>query len=76
MNNGLPLYFVYDHPKDFPNDFVVRRWMLVKGELIPDKEIMMKTSNYADIKTEMMYMGLTKMARQPDDEPCIKETWI
>ena len=29
---GNPMYVIYDHPKDFPDYFVVRPWIIGMGE--------------------------------------------
>jgi hypothetical protein len=29
---GLAMWTIYDHPKDFPEHFVARKWLITGGE--------------------------------------------
>jgi len=71
--SSLSMWTVYDHPKDFPNSYVARRFevdargprstsdLMVSGDL----ELLRKT---------LEKRGLYKITRNPDDDACILET--
>lgn len=71
-------YAVYDHPKDFPNDFVVRRWFidLHSGKTTPEEELFMKSKDIDEIRGRLREMQLYRINRCKDDDPIILETWF
>lgn len=69
---GIPdMWVVYDHPRDFPNTCVARRW--VNGE--PTHQMVI-APKLADVRDIMIGFGLTPIQRAESDEPQIVETWI
>lgn len=69
---GLPIWVVYDHPKDFPNNFVARLWV---GERPTDT--MMICPDLERLRDEINRRGATvKLMRHADDDPKILETWL
>jgi hypothetical protein len=69
----LYLYVIYDHPKDFPTKFIVRRWSVL-NEPLPDAGC-----NAADTLLEarkLIPRGLVNLGRYPADDPCIAEVWV
>jgi hypothetical protein len=70
-------YVVYYHPLDFPDKWVVRGWSILPGgRLVPDPGATLVCDDYVDVETEMMARGLYKLVRNPEDDPCIVETWL
>jgi hypothetical protein len=71
-------YTIYDHPSEFPNDFVVRRFTIVRTSPIPvpDETIFYKSHDLKEIRMKMYRMGLTRIVRDPSDPPRVLETWI
>lgn len=71
----LRIWTIYDHPKDFPDTFVVRPHDLLAGGIIeysegyacPDIEV---------LREHMRAMGLTCIPRRPEDDPVIVESWL
>jgi hypothetical protein len=67
-------WVIYDHPKDHPDSFVVRRWGILDGKLIPDHECQL-----ADSLEEARHIipdGLVRIPRSIDDDLAIVETWL
>ena len=73
--NEITMYTVYDHPKDYPDSWVLRGWVVGPG-IEPEEIPLLYVSDYEDIRFEMEQRGLTCILRKPEDDPCIKETWI
>jgi len=38
VSQGLENWVIYERPKDHPENFVVRRWTIGAGVVVPDKE--------------------------------------
>lgn len=72
--NDIDSYVVYKHPKDFPNEFVVRRWMANKGS-IRHGELVGRGVTYeeaiAPIPQDRIPIG-----RCPEDDPCIFNVFV
>ena len=73
---SLTLYVVYDHPRDMPDYFVVRaQWPGTDGAIVRDP----KAYGFVELENARRWLaqqGLTCLARHPDDDPVIIETWL
>lgn len=67
----LNIWTVYDHPKDFPNSFVARRFEMDK---ITDDVI--EAATLDALREKFANCGLVCLTRHPNDDPCILETWL
>lgn len=65
-----PVWVIYDHPKDHPSHFVVRRWI---GETPDNKALLCETLEQA---RESLPPGLFNLGRFQQDDACILESWI
>lgn len=72
--NVLSIFTVYDHPRDFPDCFVVRRFDTALGVCAPSPYF--RTGATLDEVRNMLPPGLVMMHRQADDDPAIVEIWI
>lgn len=61
---------IYDHPSDFPNTYVARRFVNAK----PSTSII--EGDLEDIRVVLQEMGLICFQRSPSDDPKIVETWL
>lgn len=68
--NDFSLWTVYEKPADYPAQWVARRHTLVG----PTAAAVFALS--LDAVCEKLPPGLYCIPRQPDDEPCIVETWL
>ena len=73
---GLPMYVIYDHPRDFPNHFVVRPHLVGLGE-----EPSFPSPNgflFDDISSARKFIPghMVRVNRDPKDDPVIVETYI
>jgi hypothetical protein len=67
-----PMWTIYDHPRDYPKHFVVRRWY----GLIPDGEPMLCDTLTAAREYIAEQGGCVPIARDATDDPVIIETWL
>lgn len=70
----LPMFTVYDHPRDFPHAYVARLWLTLP-EAQPT-ELMLAHPELDVLRDELAHLGLTQLNRSPGDDPAILETWI
>jgi hypothetical protein len=72
----LPIWVVYDHPRDYPHHYVVRlQWACANGTIRAEPYGYLFVT-LADARVWLEHQGLTRLQRFPDDDPVIMETWI
>lgn len=74
---GLAIWVVYDHPSDYPEVYVARRWMVSSAENVATGEVMQHES-LEQLRRAIFLRtgGLVRMPRRPDDDPTILECWL
>jgi hypothetical protein len=73
---GLPMYVIYDHPRDFPDHFVVRPHLVLdqgRGSLASKNGFLFDDLAAA---REFVPKQMVKIFRHPKDDPVIVETYI
>lgn len=68
-------YVIYDHPADFPDHWVVRRWAIGRGTLVPDPEPL-GVANTLEAARWLLPEGLMLMPNPGETEPTIVEVWM
>jgi hypothetical protein len=69
------LFFtIYDHPKDYPDHFVARGWLIEDGEAKPTNALLFAES--LENLRKQLPVGLFCLTRHENDDPNIIETWI
>ena len=72
----LRMWTVYDHPLDYPNDFVARLFEVDASGSHPTSSIII-TPDLQTMRDMLRFeMGLTFLDRQPEDDPKIVEVWL
>jgi hypothetical protein len=71
MADGLPIWVVYNHPRDWPSFYVARLFINDKprGNMLLYREI-------EPLRDELTERGLIPMMRAESDDPVILETWL
>ena len=74
----LSVYTIYDHPKDHPTKFVLRKSL---AGSVDGKATVQHTNEYVccdPLEEARRYVppGLYCMPRQPEDDPVIIESWL
>lgn len=67
-------WVIYDHPRDYPTKYVLRRWNISANRMIATDDVAVADS-LAEIR-EMVPQGLYQIPRCTDDDPCIVEVWL
>lgn len=77
-NEPLSIWCVYEKPRDYPNNWIARRWEIYcDGKTLPTNDVIVSLS-LEDVRgcLESEQYGLVRMVRHPNDDPKIVETWI
>jgi len=70
----LDLFTIYEHPKDYPRGYIVRRWVARSTGFSEAREAW-ATETLEDARL-IIPDGLFRMEREADDDPTIVETWL
>ena len=77
MSAGLAMWVIYDHPRDFPDEFVARKWAIMAEGALPTGEVLTATSLEGIRSRIQLEAGMSgQLARSEADDPCIVESWI
>lgn len=78
MSKEFVMWVVYDHPLDIPTQWVARRWVLEPGapEMVPTNDTLVGGTLEELRKFLGEKLFLHRLNRDPNDDPCIAETWI
>ena len=73
----LVMWRVYKHPKDYPGEYVARKFVITEDFFGPNSESISSRS-LRDVRNVLrsLYRGLIQLKRLPDDEPHIVEVWL
>ena len=68
---------VYKHPKDYPGEYVARKFVITEDFYGPSNESISSRS-LRDVRNVLrsLYRGLIQLKRLPDDEPYFVEVWL
>lgn len=76
--HDMMLWTVYDHPLDYPDVFVARLWSMRTGQPVEGAPVLTAATLdqlRGDIQHATDYV-LCCMARAPEDDPRIVESWL
>lgn len=71
---GLEGFTIYENPRDYPGEFVCRRWIAEAG-LVRQCELVARGSTLREVRRALP-KGLYNLGRQFADEPQIVEVWV
>ena len=71
VTSQLAIWVVYDHPKDFPDYFIARRWL---NDTPTDSLVM--CSDLDLLRGQLEEMGLVQVQPLEGDDAVILETWL
>jgi hypothetical protein len=71
------MWRLYKHPKDYPGEYVARKFLITEEFYGPSNETISSRS-LRDVRSVLrsLYRGLIQLKRLPDDEPEIVELWL
>lgn len=75
MRGVLDIWTIYDHPRDYPDGFIARRFEVGSGEHRPTLDVL-KADTLEELQTVLQRRGMVCIPRSPGDERQIVESWI
>jgi len=69
--SALVMWTIYDHPSDWPNFYVARKWI---GE--EPMNVVLLDADLDRLRETLARKGLVKLMRNEGDDPVILETWL
>lgn len=72
----ITMYTIYDHPSDYPNVFVARRWVIPRDNTPAYPELDVLTADTLDELRQKMPPDFTCIRRDANDDPKIVEVWL
>lgn len=73
--NRLWMFVIYDHPKDFPDEFVCRRCYPENGHVVFELDLFARGKTLESVRDQVP-PGQVRFGRQEGDDPVILETWL
>lgn len=70
----LLIWTIYDHPADYP-DFYVARPTIIRPKTSGHLPMHLLAKDLDTLRT-MLPDGLTRLPRQPTDDPSVVEVWV
>lgn len=74
----LHQFVIYHNPSDHPGKYVVRQWLVIRGDPEPHPVPLFTTHDTlenAREATPILEMGLVRLPRFDNDDPVIVEVW-
>ena len=72
---GLSMWVIYDHPKDYPETFVVRECVVSAGGRVAHS-LFHTEFGTLEMARESVRQGRVCITRHPEDDPVIVESWV
>lgn len=75
MSGALEMWTVYDHPRDFPEYFVARKFLVEGGQPRSTPQAVV-CKQLAPLREWLAVRGLVPLARNDGDDSVIVESWV
>jgi hypothetical protein len=72
---ALAIWTVYDHPSDYPDDYIAFRDEITSAGSRRTGEVI-RSTDLKHLRTALADYGLTRLPRDLLDDPVIVETWL
>ena len=73
-HNTLDMWAVYQQPRDYPDSYVARRYIIAPGATMATVDMFIADS-LAELHA-LLPPGLHRIERDVNDDPRILETWV
>jgi len=71
----LVVYTIYKHPTDYPDHYVLKRWLCGK-QIVQDETYLFAHPELEACRDQLYRKVLFNVGRVPGDDPCILESWV
>lgn len=71
-------YTIYRNPRDYPGQYVARRWVVYEDRIEPDHEPLEVSPELYVVRQAIFAVtpDVICLRRSPNDDPAVYETWI
>lgn len=76
LNVDMEMYTVYFNTKDFPDKYVIRKWVIANGFGSPIATDQYHVADTLDAVRKRVPPEMTRMERLEHDDPVIVEVWV
>lgn len=73
MEEPMTMFTVYEKPADYPIGFVVRKWLIFAGQAVAAEARFAESLEKA---RELIPVGFARIARNPNDDATVVESWL
>ncbi len=74
MSDCLTIFIIYKYPNDYPQGWVVKRWIIDSEGAQPD--ILSLQADTLARARQMIPEGLVRFSRNKDDDESVFESWL
>ncbi|AWY06100.1 hypothetical protein SEA_FIREMAN_91 [Microbacterium phage Fireman] len=71
---GIWAYTIYDHPADYPDQFVIRAWFVENGAVTAYEPVAL--ADTLEDARALIPQGRERVPRTQADDPVIVESWV
>jgi len=71
----VTIYTIYDHPRDYPEHFVVRAFRVTAEAVVPSDDCWLAQS-LTGARVLVPNIAACNLGRLPEDDPAIIESWL
>lgn len=73
----MSTWTIYDHPLDYPHHYVAREFIISPDGQVRASESIMIADDLELLRERLLIdFGKVALARSPEDDPVIVETWV
>jgi hypothetical protein len=72
----MKCYTIYDHPRDYPDHFVVRTWLVKPGKPEPEPTDEVRLTDTLEEARKHIPPQCVCFQRNEEDDPAVLETWL
>lgn len=74
--DNLPMFTLYQSPKDYPGKWVLRMWVCRSEPVALDHLLVTESEAECIAFIRNLGIGLAWLERRPEDDACIRGVWL
>lgn len=71
----IPSWIVYENPKDYPGEFVVRQFFM-SPNIVEPGDVTGRGKTFFEAKNQGVPAWATRIEPDPQDDPCIRAVYL
>lgn len=74
--NAVVGFTIYERPRDYPDKFVIRKWVVIPGAPNPVHDPDCRLADSLEAARALIPRGMYRLPRDFADDKCIAEVWV